>query len=160
MTAPAASFPPFNSDAGIETSDVLCSYCQQPAQKITGTQFGIWYRCTPCEANASCHPGTDTPLGTFAKFPLRKARNAAHQALDGLWQGKHMTRGAAYRWLRRKLGLTEAECHIALFDEAQCARVVAFTKQYHAHKRSQADKGVGEAMFDTVKGEYVTEVAQ
>ena len=39
-----------------------------------------------------------------------------------------MTRGEAYRWLARGLGLTSRECHISMFNVTQCKSVVEFAR--------------------------------
>jgi len=61
--------------------------------------------------------------------PVFRARVAAHAAFDQLWkpypEGERFRRRArAYIWLRRQMDLKEHECHIALFNEAQCQKVV------------------------------------
>lgn len=79
-----------------------------------------------------CHPGTTRPLGTLARKELRGLRHAAHAAFDPLWQRKaalqqvsrSVARRAGYAWLASQLGVDRKACHIALFDEEQCRRVV------------------------------------
>src|SRR5690606_32085616 len=83
------------------------------------------YLCRPCDAYVGCHPGTTRPLGTPANASLRRARRAAHDAFDATWRGGKMSRTMAYRWLCGELGIAAEDCHIGLFDEAMCERVVA-----------------------------------
>lgn len=59
-------------------------------------------------------PGSDLAL----------ARQNAHRAFDPLWQSGKMSRSAAYRWLSAKLHVPVEQCHMLLFDVAQCQRVV------------------------------------
>lgn len=61
----------------------------------------------------------------------RSARNDAHTAFDPLWEGHGapMTRDQAYDWLRRRMGMTRAECHIGLMDYDQCQRVIALAQE-------------------------------
>jgi hypothetical protein len=56
--------------------------------------------------------------------PLAKARCEAHSAFDPLWQSGDMSRSEAYKWLSQQLKLSRDECHIAMFDDATCRRVV------------------------------------
>lgn len=115
-----------------------CPYCGQPAaliensaQLYRGKDYGPIYVCTPCDARVGCHPGTLVALGPLANAELRQARNAAHKAFDVLWKIKWSrtrdgaSRSKAYAWLARELGIGQAQCHIAMFDLGQCARVVA-----------------------------------
>jgi len=56
--------------------------------------------------------------------PLARARIAAHNAFDPLWQSGKMTRTAAYSELARRLGIPKHRAHMQLFDIATCERVV------------------------------------
>lgn len=49
---------------------------------------------------------------------------AAHEAFDPLWRSGQRKRADTYKWLAEQLGLPLARCHIGLFDEAQCRRVL------------------------------------
>lgn len=57
--------------------------------------------------------------------PLARARIEAHAAFDPLWKSGTMSRRSAYDWLAIQLRLPVAACHMVLFDEAMCQRVVA-----------------------------------
>lgn len=83
-----------------------------------------FYRCAPCAAWVGCHPGSANPLGRLANAELRKAKSAAHTAFDPLWKSKRMRRKEAYGWLAERLGVKKNECHIGMFDVADCKRVV------------------------------------
>lgn len=65
---------------------------------------------------------------------LAKARHAAHRAFDPIWEDGEMTRSAAYSWLARQLNLRPRDCHMILFDEATCARVIGICNA-HRFKR-------------------------
>jgi len=56
---------------------------------------------------------------------LARARIAAHNAFDPLWQSSTMSRRSAYDWLAIQLHLPVSACHMVLFDVAMCQRVVA-----------------------------------
>lgn len=118
-----------------------CPYCEQPSEQVTGAVIyprrpdlaqKVIYRCEPCAAWVGCHPGTDIPLGRLANKALRDAKQAAHAAFDPLWKAKKArdnistkaARTAGYRWLATQLGIDAKDCHIGMFDEQQCQRVV------------------------------------
>ena len=115
-------------------TDVRCPYCGREPEMVSGDVIYphrtdlhamTFFRCAPCGAHVGCHPGTITPLGRLANAELRLAKQRAHAAFDPLWQyGGPMTRRKAYQWLQRALGLSASECHIGMFDVAQCRRVV------------------------------------
>lgn len=115
---------------------VVCPYCDRPAERVTGfTLFGMvrladkhFYRCAPCDAHVGCHPKSSRPLGTLANAELRRARREAHAAFDPIWRSHTLRRSEAYAWLATKLGITEANCHIGLFDLEMCRRVVDISR--------------------------------
>lgn len=55
----------------------------------------------------------------------------AHRVFDTLWHGDKRKRTLAYVWLRQVMGLSEGECHIALFDIEQCQQVVRLVRRYN-----------------------------
>lgn len=55
--------------------------------------------------------------------PLARARMAAHDAFDPLWQEGYMSRSDAYSWLAGELGIQKSDCHMVNFDEDTCLRV-------------------------------------
>lgn len=133
MAKPAISLPP------------TCPYCQRPAAFLVtseklyhGYDYGPAWACEPCGAWVGCHKGTDTPLGRLADKELRQAKQRAHASFDPLWQAKmhraKITKGHArakgYKWLAEQLGVPPPECHIGLFDVAQCERVVEVCRPY------------------------------
>lgn len=102
----------------------------------------IW-RC-PCGARVGCHPGTEVPLGRAANAQLRDARGHVHALLDPIWRdawkapayrgangkfdgvrgSKRVITGVArtrvYEFLAARMGLTEEDCHVGMFDLEQC----------------------------------------
>lgn len=121
-----------------------CPYCDKRARLASGADiyphrpdiFGLhakpFWQCVPCGAYVGCHPGTRKPLGRLANAALRLAKMRAHEAFDPLWKSGRMGRNEAYGWLTRALGIPGSECHIGMFDEAQCAAVVrAVQEQAH-----------------------------
>lgn len=71
---------------------------------------------------------------------LARARMAAHRALDVYWRFGALTRSGAYARLAELMGLPAADCHIGMFDEAQCREVVrlcedpSFTQKSPEHR--------------------------
>lgn len=87
-----------------------------------------FWRCQ-CGAYVGCHPDTTRPLGSAAGPDTRAARKKAHDAFDQLWKPKRgMSRGHAYEQLANHMGLTSAQCHIALFNQDQCQKVIEFVE--------------------------------
>jgi len=110
-----------------------CDYCGEPAKLVTGKEIyphrkDLYskkiYSCSDCGAYVGCHDGTEKPLGRLANKQLRYWKMRSHAAFDPKWRTKHMTRGAAYRWLAKKLGIHWKACHIGMFDVDMCKRVV------------------------------------
>lgn len=133
----------------------ICPYCGKASERITGAVLypnrpdlaeKIIYRCEPCDAWVTCHPGTANPLGRLANAELRKAKSAAHIAFDPLWKrkilraacSKSAARKAGYRWLAAQLGMDPKLCHIGMMDVADCQRVVAVCSPYVEHRQSRA----------------------
>lgn len=60
---------------------------------------------------------------------LYQAKCEAHRWFDVLWQDKHMSRNAAYRWLSRQLKLKTWDCHISSFDIRACNKTVKLVER-------------------------------
>jgi len=75
------------------------------------------------------------PLGLLAKRETREARIEAHRSFDYLWKDNGATRGQAYAWLAKQLGLSKSRCHIGEFDEEQCRRVVEVCREWQRQRR-------------------------
>jgi hypothetical protein len=124
----------------------ICPYCNSAAElmrdstPVYGMDYGPVWICRPCNAWVGVHK--DSPrfaaLGRLANAELRKAKTAAHDAFDRLWQAKIQREGcsrktarrAGYRWLAEQLGIPGKECHIGMFDVATCRRVVEICTPY------------------------------
>lgn len=115
----------------------VCPHCGSDCTivnnaEIYGREYGEWpwaVLCSGCRAYVGLHPFTGIPLGTLATAPIRKARSAAKDEFNKLWQRGAMTRSAAYAWLADALGITDVNtCHIGWFDVAQCEAVMAAVK--------------------------------
>lgn len=114
---------------------IICDYCNRRAKLLTGASvyphrpdlypLKFWV-CEPCKAYVGCHKNSEAvPLGRLANADLRKAKSAAHAAFDPIWKNGRMKRGNAYLWLSERLGITKDICHIGMFDEKTCWKVVS-----------------------------------
>ncbi|HEY1956752.1 MAG TPA: zinc-finger-containing protein [Polyangiaceae bacterium] len=82
-----------------------------------------FWRCARCTAVTGCHPGTTRPLGVPALPQTRTARGRAHAAFDPLWKSGRMTRGEAYAWISKEMGIDPL--HIGELSERQCEDLIA-----------------------------------
>jgi hypothetical protein len=57
----------------------------------------------------------------MANHATRIARQAAHKSFDRIWQGRHLSRHHAYKWLAEMLGVEEI--HIGESDVAMCLKI-------------------------------------
>lgn len=121
-----------------------CPYCGSPARlaspkevyKHYNKKGNVWV-CSnypKCDAYVGCHPNTDIPLGRLANSKLRELKKEAHKQFDPLWKSGLMTRNEAYEWLAYMLHITESECHIGMFDEATCNKVIKLCKKQDNEK--------------------------
>lgn len=132
---------------------VVCPYCDKPAEKVSGKVIyphrrdlsaKRFYLCRRCEAYVGCHKDSGRPFGGLANKELRDARQAAHAQFDSLWQrqwqdanGKWhqpMSRGAAYSWLAKVMGLHKSKAHIGDFDVEQCRKVVLLVNEFRQNR--------------------------
>jgi hypothetical protein len=93
-----------------------------------------WYVCVgwaKCGNTHGAHSADGRPLGTPADAATRKARVDAHAALDSLWRGDGapLTRGGAYRWLQRVMGLSEGDAHVGRMTADQCRAVIVAVRR-------------------------------
>jgi hypothetical protein len=104
---------------------------QCPIHKIklikNESRFGIRYSCPEdgCETEIWEQYEKDLAHLTFKqRRALAIRKSMAHQRLDTLWQSGEMTRKEAYQWLKGEMNLSGDQCHIGLFNEAQCHQVI------------------------------------
>lgn len=75
----------------------------------------------------------------IAMRTLRRLRNQAHSFFDPLWKAKMKrdncsqseARNAAYNWLSLQMNIPRDRCHIAMFDEAECQRVIEICQRFY-----------------------------
>ena len=141
--------------------EVICPYCNKPAQLVSSTvvygrgrDYGnIWLcRCLPELAYVGVHAITGEPLGRLANKELRELKKKAHSMFDPLWKFGKMTRTEAYAWLSTRLGLSLAECHIGMFDEETCRRVIelCIAAQPQSLELQRRDQLWCRALFETL----------
>ena len=117
----------------------MCAPCNQPAELVDsakiygpGTYYGKFWHCEHCKAYVGVHKDTDQPLGTLANKDLRSWRQKAHEYFDPKWKKKAQiakisiskAKNLGYEWLAKQLDYTRAECHIAMFNVAECKQVI------------------------------------
>lgn len=116
---------------------VVCPYCDKDSKLVNGSFIypGMrhlysksFYLCAPCKAWVGCHPKSINPLGRLANGPLRKLKQAAHAVFDPIWNNCTMSRKEAYKKLGDRMGISEANTHIGMFNEEQCELVIEICK--------------------------------
>jgi hypothetical protein len=108
-------------------------HCVEPGcdgrLRLRPSRYGVFYGCcnwklTSCPGGHSAHQNTGHPMGKPIPSKDKGARKAAHAVFDQLWKSKRMSRGAAYHWMQKALGMTAKQAHIGNFDKADCKRLV------------------------------------
>jgi hypothetical protein len=142
-----------------------CRYCNGTVRIVGhaviyfGRTFGDWpwvYRCEACSARVGMHRFTNLPLGTLADKTLRDVRNRCKKPFDRIWEGGHMGRSQAYRWLGEHLGKSIADCHFGLFEAPECERAERLSLDYLATgDRKPAGGPTLAAAFQAARGQRV-----
>lgn len=128
-------------------SSLKCPYCGGSTKLVSASYVyhtnkykGNMYVCEnypTCNSYVGCHPNTTKPLGRLANKELRHMKEKAHYYFDELWKKKTFSenksisknRYLAYRWLAEQLNLNSDDCHIGLFDEDMCRKVISICKK-------------------------------
>lgn len=129
--------------------NVVCQYCGRPAVLVTGQIiYGssvrhLWgnkfWHCAPCKAYVGTHR-SGKPLGILSNHEGRLRKMQAHKAFDPIWKTGVMSRDGAYKWLANALGLSKDECHIGMFNEERCLRVVELATELLAAKAEEVQR--------------------
>lgn len=115
----------------------MCDYCGKPPKLVTGRiiyphredLFGLrFWHCKECEAWVGCHGKTCEPLGRLANKNLRILKKRAHRAFDPLWRSGKITRVEAYIRLANRLQIPRRQCHIGMFNEGLCRKVIKIAR--------------------------------
>ena len=121
-----------------------CQYCNRPTELVGGDiiyehrpdlKDKKFWICYDCDAYCGCHPGTEKPLGSVANATLRTLRGKAHGVFDKQWDTKKQ-RSRSYATMAKALGIPQEECHIGMFNEAQCEAVIEL---YRPHMPQAGD---------------------
>lgn len=92
---------------------------------------GYFYSCVrwpDCEGTLPADRN-GKPHGKPRKKSLQRARKAAHEAFDPIWQtvrpnGRRVKRSVAYLWLQEVMEMSAEEAHMFCMTEEECRRVV------------------------------------
>lgn len=111
----------------------ICPYCNKLSELVKGDvvyphrsdlKWKSFYICNSCDAYVGCHPHSTRPLGRLANRKLRLLKSMAHLAFDPYWKEGKMSRSKAYENLARDMEIPFNTCHIGMFNEEQCERVL------------------------------------
>lgn len=80
-------------------------------------------------------------MGTLANKELRQKRMQAHRTFNQLWEKGFMRKQDAYAWLCVRLGIPEADAHIANFSEYRCDQVILLCKDFLNAQRKVKQNG-------------------
>lgn len=128
-------------------TNLICPDCGAPMILRKTMKFpqrngqpGLFYGCQrfpKCKATHGAHPD-GRPLGIPGNAETKAARHRAHAAFDDIWEKRLLSRGAAYRWLSKKLGY---EAHMGEMDVEQCERVIALCEAFDPSDPAAQDAG-------------------
>lgn len=126
----------------------ICRYCGGavhlvPAAKVYGPaaakRLGLerekFYQCQNCNARVGCHKGSARPLGNLANEALRMKRMETHQVFDSFWKERGMSRTQGYKWMAKKLRLSEELAHIGGFEMDRCQKLIRLLSGGKERKR-------------------------
>lgn len=133
----------------------ICRYCGGavhlvPAAKVYGPaaakRLGLerekFYQCQNCNARVGCHKGSARPLGNLANEALRMKRMETHQVFDSFWKERGMSRTQGYKWMAKKLRLSEELAHIGGFEMDRCQKLIRLCeKERNKEKKKEAAYG-------------------
>lgn len=63
-------------------------------------------------------------LGNLANEALRMKRMETHQVFDSFWKERGMSRTQGYKWMAKKLRLSEELAHIGGFEMDRCQKLI------------------------------------
>lgn len=125
----------WSSLVGMNLSNLLrlnktmkCPYCGKPVVKIDsrliyGRDYGEMFAC-------SDYPKCDSYGGTtVASKELRELRKECHRQFDKIWLSGEKKRSTAYWWMSRKMKKPKEQCHISLFREDDCRKLLKILEE-------------------------------
>jgi len=87
------------------------------------------YVCLGCEASVGTRPDGVTPLGLLADKEMKSMRSEANKLFDPLWKTGNRTRSQAYKWLAKRLGISQKDCHFGHFDKVMLKKAIEILKK-------------------------------
>lgn len=114
---------------GAEVIRAHVSECYLDTNKVNADYY--IYMCSnypECDAYIKENPKLKIPQGSLANKNLRELRQRAHYFFNQLYLYEDYKIKDAYMWLASEMNLDGRECHISLFDEAQCLKCIELTK--------------------------------
>lgn len=128
----------------------ICRHCGGAvrlvsASKVYGpaaaARLGIdrqsFYQCQNCNARVGCHPGSMRPLGNLANEALRMKRMETHHVFDSFWKERGMSRTQAYKWMAKKMRLSEELAHIGGFEMDRCQKLIKLCEKERNNEQKQ-----------------------
>lgn len=101
-----------------------CPYCGSSIKVISsveiyGIDYGLMHAC-------SNYPKCDSYGGTtIANKELRELRKKCHREFDKIWLSGKKKRSTAYWWMAKKMKKHKDDCHISLFREDDCKKLLS-----------------------------------
>jgi ssDNA-binding Zn-finger/Zn-ribbon topoisomerase 1 len=126
-----------------ENHHLVCPECGAKLV-LRSRRDGKWfYGCemwmdTKCDGGIGAHPD-GTPLGIPANKETKKARVEAHRSFDRLCTEGKMSKGKAYKWMKKTLQLANGMSHIAMMTKSQCEALVAAVDTKLGKKEQHVD---------------------
>lgn len=120
----------------VEQRGVMCPDCGSEMRLRDGP-FRQFYSCPRfprCRGSHGAH-SDGRPLGVPGDEKTKAARKRAHAALKKI--ETLIGKSGAYRWLSIVMHVEPDECHIGVFDVAQCDRVVGAVHSYGFEKKGK-----------------------
>ena len=78
-------------------------------------------------------------LGNLANEALRMKRMETHQVFDSFWKERGMSRTQGYKWMAKKLRLSEELAHIGGFEMDRCQKLIRLCeKERNKAKKKEA----------------------
>jgi len=103
----------------------------------------MYWVCEDCFARVRCHDGSTRPMGRPAGRSTALLRREAHLLFDAIWSpcaGSMIDGMSAREWLYHALatdlGLSRDRCHIGMFNDEMCRRVIAWCQIPRARRKS------------------------
>ena len=128
----------------------ICRYCGGAVRLVSaakvsgpaaaarvGSERQSFYQCQNCNARVGCHPGSTRPLGNLANEALRMKRMETHHVFDSFWKERGMSRTQAYKWMAKKMRLSEELAHIGGFEIDRCQKLIKLCEKERNKEQKQ-----------------------